>query len=40
MKPTSILLAFAALLSADLAVAQTNEPADDWKPAPSNQQGK
>jgi enterochelin esterase-like enzyme len=34
------LLAFAAVLSGQLCLAQTSEPADDWKPAPSNQQGK
>jgi enterochelin esterase-like enzyme len=34
------LLAFAAMVLVPLCVAQTNEPADDWKPATSNQQGK
>jgi enterochelin esterase family protein len=34
------LLAFAAMVLVPLCVAQTNEPADDWKPAASNQQGK
>jgi enterochelin esterase-like enzyme len=33
-------LALASILSAQLCMAQTNEPADDWKPATSNQQGK
>ncbi len=40
MKSTLPLLAVAAIVSGQLCVAQTNEPADDWKPATSNQQGK
>jgi enterochelin esterase family protein len=34
------LLALASVVLGQLCVAQTNEPADDWKPAASNQQGK
>jgi enterochelin esterase-like enzyme len=36
------LSGFAAILSVQLAVAaeETNQPANDWKPAPSNQGGK
>lgn len=33
-------LAVALLISGPLCLAQTNQPADDWKPATSNQQGK
>lgn len=40
MKTTSLLLAFAVVLSGQLCLAQTTEPANDWKPAPSNQDGK
>ncbi len=40
MKTTLPLLAFASVLSGQFCLAQTNEPANDWKPAPSNQQGK
>src|SRR4051794_16771286 len=40
MKTQLSFLAFASILSAQLCVGQTNEPVDDWKPAPSNQQGK
>lgn len=40
MKKTSLLLAFAVVLSGQLCLAQTTEPANDWKPAPSNQEGK
>ncbi|HXR08511.1 MAG TPA: alpha/beta hydrolase-fold protein [Candidatus Acidoferrum sp.] len=36
----SSLLALASILAGQLCNAQTNEPADDWKPATSNQQGK
>ena len=34
------LLVFASLLSARLCLAQTNPPADDWKPASSNAPGQ
>jgi enterochelin esterase-like enzyme len=40
MKTKLSLLALAAMLSGQVCLAQTNEPADDWKPATSNQQGK
>jgi enterochelin esterase-like enzyme len=40
MKSTLSFLAFAAIVSGQLCVAQTNQPVDDWKPATSNQQGK
>src|ERR1017187_3616223 len=40
MKTKLSLLALASMVSGQLCVAQTNEPADDWKPASSNQQGK
>ncbi len=40
MKTKLSLLAFASILSGQLGLAQDNPPADDWKPAPSNQQGK
>jgi enterochelin esterase family protein len=40
MKTKLSLLALASMVSGQLCVAQTNEPADDWKPAASNQQGK
>jgi enterochelin esterase-like enzyme len=40
MKTKLSLLALASILSGQLCVAQTNEPADDWKPSPWNQQGK
>lgn len=40
MKTKLSLLAFASILSGQLCLAQTNEPVHDWKPAPSNQQGK
>jgi enterochelin esterase family protein len=40
MKTKFLLLAFASVLSGQFCAAQTNEPADDWKPATSNQQGK
>jgi enterochelin esterase family protein len=40
MKTEFSLLALASMVSGQLCVAQTNEPADDWKPASSNQQGK
>ena len=34
------LLAFASLLSCQLCLAQDKPPADDWKPASTNQPGK
>ena len=40
MKTKLSLLAFASILSGQLGLAQTNEPVNDWKPAPSNQAGK
>ena len=40
MKTKLSLLALASMVSGQLCVAQTNEPADDWKPATSNQPGK
>ncbi len=40
MKTKLSLLALASLLSSPLCSAQTNEAADDWKPATSNQPGK
>jgi len=40
MKTKLSLLAAASVLTGQFCVAQTNEPADDWKPATSNQQGK
>jgi enterochelin esterase family protein len=40
MKTKVSLLALASMVLGQLCVAQTNEPADDWKPAVSNQQGK
>ena len=40
MKTKLILLVSALILSSDVCIAQTNEPANDWKPAPSNQAGK
>jgi len=40
MKTKLPLLALVSVLSAPLCPAQTNPPADDWKPATSNQQGK
>jgi enterochelin esterase-like enzyme len=40
MKPKTMLLFLLAVLSFQLAHAQTNEPANDWKPATSNQGGK
>ena len=40
MKSKLILLAFVSVMSGQLSTAQTNQPADDWKPATSNQQGK
>ncbi|HEX7599132.1 MAG TPA: alpha/beta hydrolase-fold protein [Polyangia bacterium] len=40
MKTQLTLLALGSIVLSQLCVAQTNEPADDWKPAASNQQGK
>lgn len=40
MKTKLTLLALAPMVLSSLCVAQTNEPADDWKPEVSNQQGK
>lgn len=40
MKSKAILPLSVAVLSFQLAPAQTNEPANDWKPAASNQGGK
>lgn len=40
MKTKLSLVALAALLSSQVCPAQTKEPANDWKPASSNQQGK
>jgi enterochelin esterase-like enzyme len=40
MKSKTILLLFAAVLSFQLTTAQTNESANDWKPATSNQGAK
>ncbi len=40
MKTKLSLLALVALLAAPLCSAQTSLPADDWKPATSNQRGK
>src|ERR1017187_9033796 len=40
MKTKFSLLTLASMLAGQLCTAQTNEPANDWKPATSNQQGK
>ena len=40
MKTKLSLLAFTSLLSGQLFAAETTEPVNDWKPAPSNQAGK
>src|SRR5256885_280505 len=40
MKCKTLLLLSVAVLSFQLTRAQTNEPANDWKPATSNQDGK
>ncbi|HKX63065.1 MAG TPA: alpha/beta hydrolase-fold protein [Verrucomicrobiae bacterium] len=40
MKTKLSLIAFASVLSGQFCLAQTAEPVNDWKPAPSNQQGK
>jgi enterochelin esterase family protein len=40
MKTKLLLLALAPLILGQLCVAQTNPPADDWKPSAANQRGK
>jgi enterochelin esterase-like enzyme len=40
MKIKLSVLVFASILLSPLCVAQNKAPADDWKPAPSNQAGK
>src|SRR5437899_8400401 len=40
MKTKLLLLALASVLCGQLYAAEDNPPADDWKPAPSNQTGK
>ena len=40
MKKILSLLTFASAVLGQVCLAQTNEPADDWKPATSNQPGK
>ena len=40
MKKLLPALVLAACLPGELGTAQTNEPAGDWQPAPSNQRGK
>ncbi|MHB8861155.1 MAG: alpha/beta hydrolase-fold protein [Pirellulaceae bacterium] len=40
MKKTLVLLALACILSGQLCLAETDEPAGDWKPASTNQPGK
>ena len=40
MKTLPSILALASILSGQLCLAQTNAPANDWKPASSNQAGK
>jgi len=40
MKTALVLLALASLLTGQLGTAQTNEPADDWKPSTLNQPGQ
>ena len=40
MKTTLSLIVFSSLALSPLSMAQTNEPADDWKPSVCNQQGK
>src|ERR671923_86177 len=39
MKTQLVILAF-AILAGQFCLAQDKAPVDDWKPAPSNQQGK
>ena len=40
MKIKLALITFAAFIAGPLCVAQNSPPADDWKPAPTNQKGK
>jgi enterochelin esterase-like enzyme len=40
MKTKLVLLAFACALSGQLCLAQTDEPAGDWKPSATNQRGR
>jgi len=40
MKTKLSLLAFGSILCGSLCAAEDKPPADDWKPAPSNQGGK
>lgn len=40
MKNKLPLLALASILSGSVCLAQTDRPADDWKPAPTNQPGR
>ena len=40
MKTKPVLFALACILSGQLCLAQTDEPANDWKPASTNQSGK
>lgn len=40
MKARLMQIAFALIVSGQLCMAQTSQPADDWIPAPSNQDGK
>ncbi len=40
MRTTLSRLVFASVLTCRLCLAQSPEPVDDWKPAPSNQAGK
>ena len=40
MKTKPSLLALAFFFAGQLAIAQDHPPADDWKPAPTNQKGK
>lgn len=40
MKTKLALFTFASILSGQIWAAESSEPADDWKPAPSNQGGK
>ena len=40
MKTKRSLVTFAVIMAGQLCLAQDNPPADDWKPAPSNQSGR
>ena len=40
MKTKLILITFASVIAGQLCTAQTNQPAEDFKPATSNQEGK